>query len=312
MLTIGVMAGPLGAAFFPGRADAANSFGQDPWNDMLQAANNATKCAGLTTNELTAMMGAASWRETVGGGAPGNLPSPSPMTMGRADTAINLYSFAEAPTERRAFWHAGVGLFQLDTLATAVDLAAWERVYVPTAAPVAAKVMADRWCSASGSEANRRVAAWSNWVACNGGGCETLFNNVYDSAVDNWKNLTKDSTVTRYGGMIQKNCKSTSASTTTFVCFNINPGNAQGTTSSWTGNPQGAAGTASPSPLTGQMINYRTATSSKREFWFASDNGFTRNIAKVVNAGVAARNVNGWQSPFSTCVNYTGPWVCGA
>lgn len=298
---------PLLIGGFPGRADAY-SFGLEPWSQMVGAANNATKCAGLTTNQLTVMMAAASWRETVGGST---TATPAPMTLGRADPDLDLYSFSTSSTERRVFWHAGVGLFQLDILGAALNMAAWERVYVPSAAAVTAQEMASRYCGASGSSAQKRVAAWQPWLACNSGACETIFSNVYVSGTDSWVNVTKDSSVNAYGGMIRKDCKSTPASTLIFDCYRIDPALAQGHLDSWTGNPEGAAGQGTPTPLTKSMINYKTSANSKREFWYKSYSGYTRDIAKVVGSGVNPRNVNGWQSPFSTCTNF-GSWVCGA
>ncbi len=58
-------------------ATATYTFGQQPLADVLASAGAQTRCAGLTQNQLAAMVLAPTYPET---GATGSL-SPSPMTL---------------------------------------------------------------------------------------------------------------------------------------------------------------------------------------------------------------------------------------
>lgn len=57
------------------------------------------------------------------------------MTMSRGDRDLNLYSFDTRDWQERAFWHPGVGMWQLDDIGLGAFMSANQRINVATAAP---------------------------------------------------------------------------------------------------------------------------------------------------------------------------------
>lgn len=182
--------------FMPVRTHAF-SFGTQPYNDVLTAAA-AKKPADLSTNEFAAMILAVTWPETTGG----TTNTPSPMTLGRADISKKLYSYDQNNSSnpyKRAFWHAGVGAWQLDPSGLGTNLHAEDAINTYSAANHVATYMASRWTTSSGTKAQRRANVWGAWFACSGGACETIFQTIYNSSTDTLT-VTKDPSVGRYGG----------------------------------------------------------------------------------------------------------------
>lgn len=254
----------------------AHRFGSTPLSDVKAQAVAVARCAGLTANKLASMMLAPTWPETGAGSA----NTPSPMTLSRGDVDADLYSFA-APTgdSRRAFWHPGVGLWQIDDAGMGLDSMrhAGARINTQSASGYVAAEMASRYCSGSGSDANRRKAAFAPWLGCgtNGTTCESLYLEHYCAGNDAVCNITSDSTVSRNGGMITRTCRYNFSPNTTFTCHYVNPANAQGHTGSWTFAPTAGNWPSTPSPLTHPFyVYYRSSNNKDYRHWIYADTGY--------------------------------------
>lgn len=254
----------------------AHKFGTTPLADVKSKASAATRCSGLTGNELAAMMLAPTWPET---GA-GSNNTPSPMTLSRGDIDADLYSFANPNGDsRRAFWHPGVGVWQIDDAGLALDSmrSANARINTFTAAGYVAAEMASRYCGASGSDAQRRATAFQPWFGCGAGGstCESLYSQHYCAGTDTVCNITQDSGVGRAGGMSTRTCRYNFDPNTTFLCYYINPSLAQGYTASWVGPPTAGNWPNPPSPLAHPFYAYyRQLTNKEYRHWIYADTGY--------------------------------------
>jgi hypothetical protein len=277
-------------------AAMAHRFGTAPRNAVVAAAQAASKCAGLTSSELASMMLAASYEETVDGSS---TVTPSPMTLGRHDTSILLYSYGTYATEQRAFAHGGLGLWQLDDAGLGANMTAQQRINVPISSAVAATTMASRYCNAGGSDAQRRAVAWGLWFACNGGACENEYLEHYCVATDTLCNITNDATVTNNGGMSTRTCRYNFDPSVNFVCYYVNPANAQGHKGSWQQAPLiGGTNGAQPSPLTHAFYNYLRSSDNKEfRHWIVADTGYTARGEVYVRRpnGTNGRMTNEWQ-----------------
>lgn len=258
-------------------AAAARSFGATPFNDVIAAANSQTKCSGLSNNMLAAMMLSVTWPETGAG-----TGTPSPMTLSRLDTGQSLYSFGTYATDERAFYHPGIGVFQLDQGGLGTNLMAWQAIRVSDASAVVALEMKNGYCTAAGTGAQKRVKAWAKWAACGAGSCETIYQEIYNSTSDTLRNITTDSTVGRDGGMSARTCRYNFAPSIQWTCFYINPAVAQGAKSFWQQAPLvGGANGATPSPLAQPFYDYlrvSTDVNNNKEYrhWIHADTASPR------------------------------------
>jgi hypothetical protein len=119
------------------------------------------------------MVLAPTWPET---GA-GSSYTPSPMTLSRWDYASDrLWEGGDHRTAYpRSFFHPGVGMWQLDSAGLGSALPTWRAISSYYAAKLVAQRMASAYCSSSGSESQRRAAAWRPWRACADGACESIY-----------------------------------------------------------------------------------------------------------------------------------------
>ncbi|HYF46925.1 MAG TPA: hypothetical protein VD926_11985, partial [Acidimicrobiales bacterium] len=122
-------------------ASAGPTFGSEPLDDVRHWAAEEARC-GLTPNKLTALMLAPVFPET---GAPSGT-SPSPMTLSRWDDQPGLHSFGTTSGQPRAFWHPGVGVWQLDASGMGSRLTAAQGIDTFVAARHVAATIAARWC----------------------------------------------------------------------------------------------------------------------------------------------------------------------
>jgi hypothetical protein len=182
------------------------SFGNGPFNDVITNSSNAARCTGLTTSELAAMVLAPTWGETGAG-----TSAPSPMTLSRWDTGVDrLYESATHTTAYvRDFFHPGVGMWQLDSAGLGKTVPTWKAISSWYASQVVATYMANKYCTSGASTAaGKRASAWAAWFACSTAPtCETIYNDIYDSATDDIDNVPGTTTVTRNGGMLSRTCR---------------------------------------------------------------------------------------------------------
>ena len=117
--------------------------------DVAIRALEMKTCASLTVNKLAALMLTIPVREL-------QMSSPSPMFLGRSDNLAArandenevLYSRGTREHERRAHWHAAVGLWQLDIWGPAKTFNHAERAHIQTGGDGVAARIRDAFCDA--------------------------------------------------------------------------------------------------------------------------------------------------------------------
>lgn len=261
------------------------------------AAEAATTCTpppgrgALTPNRLTALMLPPSWRETVGAST---TSTPHPMILGRADAHLDsqgrelqsgrnrrLYKDSNVDNNGRVFWHPGVGLWQMDDSGDGKPMAIEK--WMPYKA--VAKKFADRWCSKNFNLDNM----WRGWFACNGGTCRSIYNQIYDEATDKLKDITENTLVDYLGGISPRKCR-LGQDPTLYDCYYIDADTSRdpdANTSSWTGNPAGATGGKSPTPLARPFYEITVNTGNNTfelRVWLDEDlPDFTNDVTAVRN-----------------------------
>jgi hypothetical protein len=256
----------------PAHAQAQFRFGSQPYADVVAVANSyAGQCAGLSTNRLAALSVTPVIAELL------NFATgltPSPMTMGRADVDPDAWPPNQVPA--RAFWHTGIGLWQLDDSAPGSlgdGLPAAARVHTLYSAGTAVPYIASRWCSSNGNFGT----TWNAWVACNNNlqACINVYNSIYQSSGSN--NISLDGAVTSTGGMTFGTCFN-SVSGAAFSCARIDYNVAQGYTTNWTGNVWGSGSTCvTPNPLSVAFETWIDAGGWENRVWLPGDLGFGFN-----------------------------------
>lgn len=284
--------------FNPFNAEAY-SFSSSGYTAVENAASIYYSGSGLTRNELVALMLSVTWPET---GA-NNTGTPSPMTLSRADNSSGLWSFKNKTStnkEKRAFWHPGIGVFQLDSAGMGAQLGIHERINIATAAPVVANHIVTKYKkNPSNTKQSRRAEAWAQWYACNNNKCENIFNSIYNSTTDK-VTVTKDTSVSSTGGMITRSCNIIGSSAT-FSCYEINPANAQGYTYFSSFTPEGSL-TSSTSPLTSPLITF-VLNGSEERYWFKERTGYSRDIRASRPISQNARTYLTWRDLRDICVS---------
>lgn len=275
-------------------------FGDVPTTDVITAAGNNNSNTGLTTNHLAAIMFSVTWPEVTGNN---RTLTPSPMTIGRADTGYSrLYPFQNtSPTGpyARAFWNTGIGVFQIDSAGLGSNVAFHNRVLTNTASQVVAASMASRYRSASGTAAQKRRAAWSQWFACgsNAVNCENNYNAIYSTSND-IISLSRDNTVARGGGMVSRTCYNTSNPSNTWACYKWNATQAQGHTGSWRYAPLNGSSSLLPVPL--PFYTYSSVVGSNTveyRHWLTADTGYSTSLYGSRLFGNNARSSLNWTNP---------------
>ncbi|MCU1230985.1 MAG: hypothetical protein JWO97_3869 [Acidobacteria bacterium] len=263
-------------------------FGQTPYSDVLSAAAQSNQCTALlTTNQLAAMMLAVTWPEDTGNDT---TLTPSPMTLGRADTSSRLYyqSSTNGPN-RRAFWHTGVGAWQLDDSGVG-SYSADGKFNTAAASTIVAEEISRRYCARKTKD-----YAWLPWKACTRkpGICQEIYNSLL-TPPDTLNGITSDSTTTRLGGAEQRQCMRPDAAGP-LPCLYINPASAQGYKNIWIIGPNGTP------PLTWPFYVYsETAggTTSEWRHWLSIDGNSTAptNIAARRPYGTHAADGLQWSA----------------
>ncbi|MDQ3877766.1 MAG: hypothetical protein M3290_05380 [Actinomycetota bacterium] len=283
---------------------SARGFGTNPLATVKQEAD-AAKCGNLTMNMLAAIMIAPTYGET----GTGSTGTPSPMAMSRGDIDQDLYSFNTTATEERAYWHPGVGMWQEDDVGLGSQMTANQRVAVQTSAHKAATTMASRYCSVSGTNAEKRAYAWGLWNACNSGACESVYNEVYCGGSDSiCDSLNRNDSVGGWGGMQSNTCRFGGDASTSFNCWYLDITNAQGDTSYWKKDPK--TGGTSISPLTFSMYSWADSGKEIRD-WVKDDTSYGREIRANRTFPNNSRNGLDWKEPTAKlCDTTTRRGIC--
>lgn len=274
LLVLALLAG--GLALAPAPAQAGQTFGDDPLDDVLHWAAQEARC-GLTTNKLAAIMLAPTFPET---GAPANR-SPSPMTLSRYDDQAGLHSFGTVADQPRAFWHPGVGAWQFDSAGLGAPFTAAQRIDTHVVSAQAAATMAARWCT------NPTLAyVWAPWYGCGTRTCKDIFDAIYRRNGDRLVNVTRDATVHRTGGMEKRTCTG-SAQAGRFTCWRVDPSRAEGH-DAFTANAFGRA------PISAPFYVY-AANGKEYRHWLRADTGYRRDIWASRPLGTNARTSLTWR-----------------
>ncbi len=268
---------------------AVHEFGNAPLQDVLNASAKYTQypygCSTLTTNKLAALVLSPTWWEVTGANA---TYAPSPMTMGRYDfNTTNLYYpdlFYQSNvygSNRRAFWHPGIGAWQLDDggLGTSMSYGRFDTYY---SSSQVADTMSSRYCNNSGA----LKYVFAPWVACGTDGinCQNTFNKIYDSSSDSLIDVYQDPNVGTYGGSVPRTCRFGS-DTATFTCYYVNYTNAQGYTGSWVfpASEQPCDQDNNTAPLASPYYVFKHVdvygNSYEYRYWMSDDTCFGFNIA---------------------------------
>lgn len=283
-LVAGSLAG-VGAIDRP--AAAARSFGNTPYQDVVDAAESTGRSCSISDAGLAALVFSVTWPETGAGTGP-----PSPMTLSRYDTQAGLFYGGNPNTAyQRAFFHPGVGMWQFDSAGLGAPRYAGHYISTGGGAPAAAATMAARYCAASGTGAQRRAAAWQPWHACSSGQCEAIFGQIYSNG--SLVGISGTSSVGRRGGMVERTC-ARGGTGGTFPCFYVDPAVAQG--QDWW-----AAPSAGQSPISDPFYVFESNGHEVRA-WLKEDTGYGIDVEAWRPLGQNARSSLSWQSQSNLCV----------
>jgi len=215
----GFVAGAVGS---PAGASTVRAVGSDAVDDIIVASNahDRPEC-GLGADRLAAMMLAPVFHETGAVWYPNTAPSP--MTLGRWDDRDALWAFGDRATGyQRAFWVAGVGMWQFDS-AGGWNMTAADAISTWTSANQAAATMAARYCASQAADTvDRMKYAWSLWYACVSGErnvCVDRFNEMFVGG--QFTNIRRDPGVGRLGGAVPTTCRL--GPTTQVACHRVDP-----------------------------------------------------------------------------------------
>ncbi len=266
-------------------------FGDIPLRDVETAARLVQRCEDLSPEKLVAYMLAPTWWEVAGGEF---RESPSPMTLSRHDNSINFYPPGQSGPDsphRTAFWHSGIGAWQLDDAGIGTDLGPGKFNSFDSAMLVA-QVIAARYCRNSSA-----LNVFSDWCGCASDGycstpdrvsCEQVVDILYHP--NSTPAIERDTSTGRYGGSIPRTCR-IAGLPTAFECLYVNKNLAQGYKDSWI-NQQHTP------PLSSAFYVYiQWIENVKYEwrYWLAIDTEFDRDYAARRRYGIAARDELHWE-----------------
>lgn len=237
------------------------------------------RCASrLSANRLAALMLSVTWYEAAGGDV---TKTPSPMTMSRSDVDSDLY-FNRAPGGplQRAFWHPGIGMWQLDDQSLGTN-AARGKFNAAFSASVIARDMAIRFCGSGGS----MRAVFAPYFACGSGGskCIATFRDIYTS--DRLRDIVRDGSVDTTGGTRAfRTCR---IGAQVVGCSYVNYRLAQGHTGSWVPDATGVSPLAYPYYVVTQLIGGQFY---ERRIWLTDDTPYSSTLTSRRAFGQDSRN----------------------
>lgn len=274
-------------------------FGRDPWNAIRTAASEASRPCSISNDGVTGLVAAPVFKES--SAAASAASAPSPMTLSRYDewsgtygTNTNrnanygLYAFRDPTTRyKRAYWHAGVGIWQYDTSGVGAGYTATERMDVRIMAADVAAGMVARYCDPSTgvvghgapfTDLERRYSAWTPWgYPCTL--CEASFQHML-STTPHFTAVTLVDGISVMGGAQQRVCSLLGVSGTV-PCWYIDPrsGAIEGATGWATLAPlDGGSPTSTPTPLAAPFYVVDRGATEQRH-WLHEDTGYGIDIS---------------------------------
>ena len=289
-----------------GTTDAAPETDTGPWgtdyryevapgvlNGILESARAALNAradrltCGLTVNKLAAYLlsvGHHEIRKTEENSQSRHIfrprtPARSAMALSRGDTTSDfMYSDgARNSTPKRAFFHPGVGWWQIDDQGSWPHLNHGERSQTglgpdddeeDSGGEAIAEMMAGKYCDLSGGDAEMQMLFESNtWYGCQSGGCYASSGLIYlDSSDDLYVTVSENrDDYSTSGGITSHRCRWDVARAAEPVpCFFHDPtrGGHEGWLSNWA--PTNIVGATSPLAAPFISFTYGPETSQKR------------------------------------------------
>lgn len=278
-------------------ADRGDVVGEGPLGDVLAAAAGHPRCAGLTPNELTAMVFAPTWPET--GASPGHAASP--LVFSRWDDHDDFYSFKDRSSMVEAFWHPGVGMWQMDSAGLGRPFNAGERVDTTEMAGEVVDEMARRYCART-SHAEGLRNAWKPWHGCMSTesrfqACRATYDNLLGHLAAG--TLVVDTAIDSREGLDKTTCRHTADGSNRLVsCYVVD------TTDANTSNPpvpleleqaMGEAASAMITPLSKSFVTYSLDGREWRQ-WLRSSTGYATDVHAWRSLGANARGGISWRT----------------
>ncbi|WP_053368059.1 hypothetical protein [Bacillus sp. FJAT-27245] len=300
----------------------AAKFSSQGLDDVVNASKNNTTNAGLPStdyNYLAAITLAPTWLESVDSNqGTGYLDkTPLPMALGRSDFSVSrgYQLWVDGQTGynairdgvnyyRRVHWNAHRGLWALDGIGMGKYISLKGAIDTSVAAPFVAEKIARKYKSSSATTtAEKRKYAWSDWYACDrstnprdAARCQDVFNTIYNSSTKAL-NITRDTTVTRLGGLTSHTCDMRNIPDSSFPCYKYDISKVQGDSNSknvfWLNLNHNGSSTSEPLPLPfysysgGYYDNY---------IWFVSDTGYSSLKAAQWDMATDPRSGVVWSS----------------
>ena len=277
-------------------------FGEHPLSDVHFAVDYYTgtrRCPALDPNDFFAYMLTPTWWEVAG---QSRSNTPSPMTLSRGDDGATLYAPGGAQY-RRAFWHTGIGMWQLDDAGDGSGLSVEKFNSITSSLEIAGR-MADRYCSN-----HSYLSIWRPFCACaSTGHCSAPDRDRCIQTATNIRNnapIQEDTSTDSSGGIEMRTC-SLPGQAQVFQCFYVKPTvpPAQGYTGSPGGTPYGwiSYPDAATLPLAKPFYVYKQwpdgtdSNSYEWRYWMAEDTGFDRDFAARRQYGTPATTKLCWIS----------------
>lgn len=281
-------------------ADAAK-FSSQGLDDVVNASKSHTTTAGLSSTEfnyLAAIVMAPTWLESVDNNqGSGYLDkTPLPMALGRSDFSVSrgYQLWVDGKTGydaikngqnyfRRVHWNAHRGLWALDGIGMGKSISLKGAIDTSVAAPFVTDKLARKYKSSSATTAaGKRKSSWTDWYACDrstnprdAARCEEVFNAIYNSSTKAL-NITRDTAVTRTGGLTTHTCEMNMIPDSQFTCYKYDVSKVQGDSNSknvfWLNLSHSGSSTAEPLPL--PFYSWSGGTYD-HYIWYPVDTGYS-------------------------------------
>jgi hypothetical protein len=306
------------------RSGTLRYFGRAPWQAIEDAAAAVDRDCQISDDGLVALAVSPVFKESSTATSPSTAPAP--MTLSRYDewngtlaTTSNgaanhgLYAFRDPSTPyKRAYWHAGIGIWQYDSAGVGAPYTAIERMDVRVVAADVMAGMAERYCDPDpwlpeSADANgfdgqeRRHAAWFPW----GYPCTLCQAEFAAMTTGDFANISLVDGISVTGGAEARTC-AVAGVAGTVPCWYIDArvGVIEGATSWARADPSGGSPTVAPAPLAEAFYVLERSGREERHF-LAVDTGYPIDISGSRQLGKNAR-------PRSNQAGSGVTWVSGS
>ncbi len=214
--------------------------------------------------------------------------TPSPMALSRGDNDPSFYPDGQFGPHRRAFWHPGIGIWQLDDSGLG-DKMSLEKFNSRDGANLVAKIISTRYCNDPSA-----YNVFRDWSGCASDGyystkdrirCQNTVDQLISAGIPAvLSQITQDNSTDRNGGVQVGQCHLTGQANNVPCAF-VDPALAQGYTGDpggnpfgWVSNPDGTIPLAKPFYVF-EWINPDNGKLAEWRYWLSTDTGFSRDYA---------------------------------